>query len=49
MLQPWAEDMLDFLGHFFILTLTIGFVLLVVVLVVMLVVWCVEWIVDKLH
>lgn len=48
MLQPWAEDMLDFLAHFFIIVLTIGFVFLVVVLVVMLVKLLIEWIGDKL-
>ena len=48
MLQPWAEDMLDFLAHFFILTLTIVFVLLVAVLVIIGVKWFAEWIADKL-
>lgn len=48
MLQPWAEDMLNFLAHFFILTLTVGFVLLVAVLVVMLVTWFAELVSDKL-
>lgn len=48
MLQPWAEDMLYFLAHFLILTLTIGFVLLVAILVVIGVKWFAEWIADKL-
>lgn len=48
MLQPWAEDMLDFLAHFLIVVLTIGFVFLVAVLIIMLVTWFAEWIADKL-